>query len=108
MKKIGKCGEWKGDPPKGQMTPRESVGFEGKWEILFWKVPGKGRAAQIHERDNGEIAYKIFFSTESEAKSFLYLPDLRQPTIEEIEAAIEECPWTEPSRGRRQKWFDLF
>ena len=106
-KKIGKCGEWKGNPPKGQMTPRGSVGYDGKWEVLFWKVPDKGKAAQIHERDNGEIAHKIFFPTELEARNFLYWPKLRKPTIKEIEAEIEKCPWDEASRGR-QKWFDLF
>jgi hypothetical protein len=107
MGKIGKCGEWKGNPPKGEMTPRKSVGFDGRWEILFWLVPGKGRVAQIHERDNREVAYKIFFPTESEARAFLYWPDRRKPTIKEIETVIKKCPWTELSRGRRQKWLDL-
>jgi hypothetical protein len=100
------CNQWDPsrptDPPKGQMTPRKSIGWSGSWEVLIWLVEGKVRGAQIHEGKNG-TAYKIFFPTEKEARDFLKNP----AELPRIEAEIEKCPWSEPSIGKRQKWLDF-
>jgi hypothetical protein len=103
-------GEWKGNPPKGQMTPREKIGVIQDaigldWEILFWAVEGKSAAAQVLIRENLSVGMKIFFPTEKEARKWITKPT--KPTLRQIKAALRKCKWHEPSRGLIQIWVNF-